>query len=111
MKWRVDWSAVGRGCVRRGKGSEAHGRGVYLEVQVLEGHGVLPQQVVGVPGYKGDAVEASEVLCAGPSCDLRRKGGREGLLITTFIITQLQLTPYYYNEHLLLLLLLLVLLL
>ena len=42
----------------------------YLHIEVLESHGVCPQQLVGVHGHEGDAEQAAEVVRTGPGGDL-----------------------------------------
>ena len=44
-----------------------------LDVQVLERHGVGPQQLVGVSRDEGDSEQAAEVVSSGPRGDLKRE--------------------------------------
>ena len=44
-----------------------------LDVQVLERHGVGPQQLVGVSRDEGDSEQAAEVVSSGPGGDLKRE--------------------------------------
>ena len=42
----------------------------YLHIEVLESHGVCPQQLVGVHGHEGDSEQTAEVVRTGPGGDL-----------------------------------------
>ena len=44
-----------------------------LDVQVLERHGVGPQQLVGVSRDEGDSEQAAEVVSSWPGGDLKRE--------------------------------------
>ena len=62
-----------------------------LDVEVLEGHRVRPQQLVGVRGDEGDSEQTAEVVSARPGGNLEQRrsltdtpGGRGSLFIRKY---------------------------